>query len=64
MTILTALGDSAGGCEIAVLSVHVVCTTAGTVAKPDAKVLDRQRLLLIDLQQIESNVELDTLNVV
>ena len=50
----TALGDSARSCEVSIFAVHVVCATARTVAQPDAKVLDHQRLLLEYLQQYSS----------
>jgi len=47
--VTVALGDGAGGSQVAVLAVHVVGATARVVAQPDAKVLDRRRSLLVHL---------------
>ena len=41
--------DSIGTRELTEFLVHVVCTGTGVVTQPDTKVLDLQRLLLVDL---------------
>ena len=42
--------DSIGAGELTVLLVHVVGTGSRVVSEPDTKVLDFQRLLLVDLE--------------
>ena len=42
--------DGVGAGHLTVLLVHVVGAGPGVVAKPDAKVLDLQGLLLVDLE--------------
>ena len=41
--------DGIGTSELTELLVHVVCAGAGIVTKPDSKVLDLERLLLVNL---------------
>lgn len=48
--ILTALRDSTRSGQIPVLPVHVVSSTAGVIAQPNAKVLYSQGGLLIHLE--------------
>ena len=42
--------DSIGARKLTEFLVHVMCTGTGVVTEPDAKVLDLQRLLLVDLR--------------
>ena len=43
--------DSVGAGELTELLVHVVGSRAGVVSEPDTKVLDLERLLLVDLRR-------------
>lgn len=47
--VLVQVVDSVSASEFTELLVHVVGTRARVVAKPDTKVLDLERLLLVDL---------------
>lgn len=43
--------DGVGTRELAEFLVHVMCTGTGVVTEPDAKVLNLQRLLLVNLRR-------------
>lgn len=47
--VLTALGNSSGGGEVSVLTVHVVGATTGVITQPDAKVFHLQGRFLMNL---------------
>jgi hypothetical protein len=51
--------DSIGTRELTEFLVHVMCTGTRVVTEPDAKVLDLQRLLLVDLRhkRADTNTE-------
>jgi len=52
--VLTALSHGTASCQITVLTVHVVCTTARVISQPDTKVLYSQRFLLIHLSAAQN----------
>lgn len=45
--VTVALSDCTTDCQVAVFTVHVVCSRARIITQPDAEVLDLQRRLLV-----------------